>query len=210
MSMHYKAGLDAKYIRWKLIAWFISAAPLVTAFNEIKISLNDHCFCHTRCLLYYIPLTFHCTWTEKVALLSFATKHSPLLSALDSDTSVFFSSLKNHLTYSMYSLIFIQSLNLSAHFLPLPTPPSPPHSGSLGVGGHPELLWTGLVCWLVEVEPPSLKPLQERLYKSVQFAHRLQWRNLAIYSQTGSINQAINMKTDNRRRCKLARSSAIK
>lgn len=72
--------------------------------------------------------------------------------------SCIFSSLKNHLTYSMYSLIFIQPLNLSSHFLPPPTPPSAPHS--LGVGGHPELLWTDLVCWLVEVEPPSLKPLQ--------------------------------------------------
>lgn len=74
--------------------------------NQVKI--NDHCFCHTRCLLYYIPLTFHCTWTEKVALLSFATKHSPLLSALDSDTAVFFLTQKSpyllHVFFDIYSV----------------------------------------------------------------------------------------------------------
>lgn len=57
--------------------------------------------------MYHIPLTFHCTWTEKVALLSFATKHSPLLSALDSDTAVFFLTQKSpyllHVFFDIYS-----------------------------------------------------------------------------------------------------------
>lgn len=104
-------------------------------FNETKISLNDHCFCHTRCLLYYIPLTFHCTWTEKVA-----HQTEPTAFSTGQRHSCFFSSLKNHLTYSMYSLIFIQSLNLSAHFLPPPTPPCPPALGFTGCWRSPWII----------------------------------------------------------------------
>lgn len=57
--------------------------------------------------------------TEKVALLSFAPKQSPLLSALDSDTAVFFLTQKS--PYLLH--VFFDIYSVTKSICPFSTPP---------------------------------------------------------------------------------------